>query len=287
VALSRLIPNASETHTSGSDPLKRATSLEDRPKNVSIARGIYDGPGGFAEPDKLIEAHLAKIESEAARALKRMNSPEASDVPPEVWRFIAWQAARTPAWMGLEQNWVNQQWDGEVVEPPPDGINDIRDRQRPLRFENPETAEARYTDDDAEQKELRRNGWILELGRDDHLELLHMQAWYFQVRHFPRLSWVRLTAPEGEFFITSDRGVAWLADGYADTPPSALRHPAAQVVAPLTRKVALVGRHATTPLKVTPREVNRFVAFASADWIAGPSRDVVERALQDRRDPRH
>ena len=48
------------------------------------------------------------------------------------------------------------------------------------------------------------------LRRDDHLEMLHLQAWYFQVRHFPRLSWVRLDAPAGEWFITSDRGVAWL-----------------------------------------------------------------------------
>ena len=189
--------------------------------------------------------------------------------------------------MELEQNWVNHKGDGDVVEPPPDGINNIRHRQRPLRFENAETAEVRYTDSDAEQKELRRNGWRLKLGRDDHLELLHMQAWYFQVRHFPRLSWVQLTAPEGEFFITSDRGVAWLVDGYADTPPAALRHPAAQVVAPLTRKVALVGRHGITPLNVTAREVNRLVGFASTDWIAGPSRDVVQRALQDRRNPLH
>jgi hypothetical protein len=257
------------------------------PKNVSIARGIYDGPGGFAEPDKSIEAHLAKIESEAAGALKRMGSAGSSGVPPQVWRFLAWQAARTPGWMKLEQEWVNQQWDGEVVEPPPDGVDNIKDRQRPLHYENLKTGEVRYTDNKLEQEELQRGGWTLKLGRDDHLELLHMQAWYFQVRHFPRLSWVQLIAPDGEFFITSDRGVAWLVDGYADTPPAALRHPAAQIVAPLTRKIALVGRHETAPLNVTPREVNRFIAFASNDWVAGPTREVVERALSDRRDSRH
>jgi hypothetical protein len=118
----------------------------------------------------------------------------------------------------------------------------------------------------------------------DHLELLHLQAWYFQVRHFPRLVWVRLHPPDGEYFITSDRSVAWLADGHADTPPSALRHPTAQVVSPLTRSLALVGRHGAAELRVTPREVNRFIAFAASGWIAGPTADVVRQALLDRRD---
>jgi hypothetical protein len=267
--------------------LKTGEIARRSPKNISIARGIYDGPGGFADSDRSIESHLSKIESAAAAALKRVRSAGSSGVPPEVWRFLAWQAARTPGWMKLEQEWINQQPDGEVVEPPPDGIADIKDRQRLLQFENLKTGEVRYTDNKLEQKELRRVGWTLKLGRDDHLELLHMQAWYFQVRHFPRLSWVQLTAPDGEFFITSDRGVAWLVDGYADTPPAALRHHAAQIVAPLTRKMALVGRHGTAPLNVTPREVNRFIAFASNDWVAGPTSEVIERALSDRRDFRH
>lgn len=257
------------------------------PKNVSIARGIYDGPGGFAEPDRSIEAHLAKIESEAAAALRHIGLPGSSAVPSEVWRFLAWQVARTPGWMKLEQEWGNQEWNGEAVEPPPDGIKPTRQRQRALRYENPKTGEVRYIDDNLGEEELRRNGWILKLSRDDHLELLHMQAWYCQVRHFPRLSWVKLTAPDGEFFITSDRSVAWLVDGNADTPPAALRHPAAQVVAPLTRKTALVGRYGTAPLNATPREVNRFVAFATSDWIAGPTRESVEQALLDRRGPSH
>lgn len=112
--------------------------------------------------------------------------------------------------------------------------------------------------------------------------MLHLQAWYFQVRHFPRLSWVRLDAPVGEWFVTSDRGVAWLADGCADTPQAALRHATAQVVAPLTRGLALVGGHETCRLDVTPRQVNQFVAFAASNWVAGPTCDTVERALSDR-----
>ena len=70
-----------------------------------------------------------------------------------------------------------------------------------------------------------------------------------------------------------------MADGYADTPPAALRHPTAQVVASLTRKVVLVGRNETHKLNVTPREVNRFIACAASGWIAGPTKIVVEQAI--------
>ncbi len=31
------------------------------PKNISIARGLYDGRGGPEEPNATIEAHLARI----------------------------------------------------------------------------------------------------------------------------------------------------------------------------------------------------------------------------------
>jgi hypothetical protein len=236
-----------------------------------------------------MEAHLAKIESEAATAIKRMvvKRGEAAFVPPEVWRFVAWQAARTPGWMDVVQRAANEPWDSTIVEPPPAGFEKIADRKRPLCLVAPEIGERREVDSEKEFCRLRGLGWKWILRRDDHLEAMHMQAWYFQVRHFPRLSWIQLTAPDGQCFITSDRGVAWLVDGYADTPPAALRNPTAQVVAPLTANVALVGRHGNRPLNVTPREVNRFVAFASDRWVAGPNRAVLEQAIADRREPRH
>ncbi len=258
------------------------------PKNISIVRGLYDGPGGFDEPGASIEAHLSKIEGAAASAIARFVTTEpgeATDLPPEISRFLAWQAARTPGWMELEEEWIYK-WDPnvevEVVELPPEGISSIRDRLRGKCLENPDTGERREVTDIEELKTYHKMGWKWVLSSDDKLELLHMQAWYFQVRHFPRLSWVRLNAPDGEFFITSDRGVSWLADGYADTPPAALRHPTAQVVAPLTRKVALVGRHESNRLQVTPREVNRFVACATSSWVVGPTKSVVEQAIRDR-----
>jgi hypothetical protein len=260
------------------------------PKNISISRGLYDGCGGFVEVDATVEAHLAKIESAASSALRKFARTRIGGgvpIPSEITRFLAWQAARTPGWMELMQRLANESlWDpeGEIVEPPPQGFEKIRDRIRPMCLEDPNTGVRREVTSEHEFYSLRRQGWKWIIRRDDHLEMLHLQAWYFQVRHFPRLSWIRLQPPDGEHFITSDRGVAWLAEGYADTPPAALRHPTAQVVAPLTSTIALVGRHGTDALRVTPRDVNRFVAFAASGWIAGPTCDVVRQALTDRRD---
>ena len=262
------------------------------PKNVSLARGFYDGQGGFVEPDATIEAHLARIESAASRAIRKFATEPvgaAFVIPPEIGRFMAWQAARTPGWMKLEEEWVNDlllQGEAKVLEPPPPGIEKISSRQRSMCVENPKTGERREVSDEDELRAFRNQGWRWVLHRQDHLELLHLQAWYFQVRHFPRLSWARLTAPDDGAFITSDRGVSWLVDGYADSPPAALRNPKAQLVAPLTKTVALVGRHGIDPLNVTPREVNRFIAFAASEWVVGPSFEVVRQALDDRSDPR-
>lgn len=258
------------------------------PKNISIARGLYDGPGALAGPDETIEAHLGKVESNASLAISKfaaIPTGQALSLPPEIMRFLAWQAARTPGWMELEKRWVNDppfDPEAELLEPPPPGFEKIGARFRPLCLEEPGTGVRREATTQKEFDEYRRRGWKWVLRRDDHLEMLHFQAWYFQVRHFPRLSWVRLQPPNGEFFVTSDRGVAWLVDGLADTPPAALRHPTAQVVAPLTRTLALVGRNEVSALNVTPREVNRLIACLASDWVVGPASDVVRQALADR-----
>jgi len=259
------------------------------PKNISIVRGFYDGIGAFADSDRSIEDHLAQIESEAAFAIRKFGSTSSGDgvsPDPAIWRFLSWQAARTPGWFELEEQWANEPVDSTapLVEPPPEGFEKIKDRPRIHWVENPESGERREARDLAELRDYQRRGWKWHLSAEDRLESLHMQAWYFQVRHFPRLKWTRLDSPESEYFVTSDRAVAWLADGFADTPPAALRHPTAQVVAPLTRNIALVGRHEASALRVTLREVNRFVAFAASDWIVGPTKGVVEQAISDRND---
>src|SRR5438309_175642 len=40
------------------------------PKNLSIVSGLYDGPGGLSNRDASLEAHLQKIESAAAFAIR-------------------------------------------------------------------------------------------------------------------------------------------------------------------------------------------------------------------------
>jgi hypothetical protein len=286
---------APESET-GADPFVwfgRVTTGEIKrrsPKNISIAHAFYDGPGAFDDPGASIETHLAKIESAAAPAIRKFaatNSGEGVVARPEIWRFLAWQAARTPGWMELVEDWIYD-WDPDVprvvVEPPPDGIDRIRHRMRKHCVENPDTGERRDVTDLADLRAYRKRGWKWVLNLADKLEMIHMQAWYFQVRHFPRLSWIRLNAPDDEWFITSNRGVAWLIDGYVDKRPAALRHPKAQVVASLTRKVALVGRNQSDALEVTPREVNRFIACVASDWIVGPTKRVIEQAIRDRAD---
>lgn len=255
------------------------------PKNISISRGLYDGHGCFEESEATIEKHLARIESAASSAIRKFAATKIGDgnaLPAAIIRFLAWQVARTPGWMSLEQGWVNDPWPSNVLEPPPDGFNKIRIRNRAMHLENPDTGEKRQVTSPDEFFALHRSGWKWLLKQEDHLELLHLHAWYLQVRHFPRLSWFRIEPPDEKHFITSDRAVAWLVDGVAHMPPGALRHPAAQVVAPLTKKIAFIGQYGHATFCVTPREVNRSIALAASNWIAGPTAEVVQQAIKDR-----
>jgi hypothetical protein len=43
-----------------------------------------------------------------------------------------------------------------------------------------------------------------------------------------------------------------------------------------------LGGIVTQTLTVTPREINARVAFAASDWVAGPTAEVVEKAIIDR-----
>ncbi len=258
------------------------------PKNLSIVRGLYDGAGGILEPNATIERHLAKIESAAATAIRNLAARPIGNgvvVSPEIWRFMAWQAARTPGWMEFIERWI---WghpdisETDVVEPPPPGFETAIRRERPMCLEDPSTGVRREIIDAEEIEAYRKQGWRFVLRRDDHLELLHWQAWYFQVRHFPRLSWTRLQPPQGECFITSDRGVTWLVDGYhGQTIPVALRDPAAMIFAPLTKNLALVGQHGKEALDATSWGINALIAISASAWIAGPTREFVQRALFD------
>jgi hypothetical protein len=128
---------------------------------------------------------------------------------------------------------------------------------------------------------LRSQGWRFVLTNDDFLEMVHLQAWYFQVRFFPRLQWVVLDAPPGGYFVIGDRPVVWGFEDVLTARPSALRHPDIQVFAPLTRSLALFAYHPSgSPSRsISYRTVNRTVASFARDWIAGPTPEVVAEAL--------
>lgn len=133
------------------DPFVWVANIDDgeikkrAPKNVSIVRGFYDGSGCFEDTTTSLEAHLSKIESAAAPAIKRfVATPSANGVvvAPEIWRFLAWQAARTPGWLDLARQWAAD-WDPNsaesMIESPPDGIDRIRDNDREILLKNPAT----------------------------------------------------------------------------------------------------------------------------------------------------
>jgi hypothetical protein len=115
------------------------------PKNLSIVRGLYDDQGGFIEPEATIEGHLARIESAAATAIKKFAANPIGNgvgVPSEIWRFLAWQAVRTPGWMEFLERWIRENpsvSEADVVEPPPSGFKTAVRRERPICLEDPAT----------------------------------------------------------------------------------------------------------------------------------------------------
>ncbi len=119
--------------------------------------------------------------------------------------------------------------------------------------------------------------------RANFLEGVHVQAYYFQERFFPRLKWSCLYAPKNEYFVIADRAVGWAADGYINAPPSCLRDPSAYVLAPLSRGLTLVGKHSDKKWQVSPGKINAVLACWAHEWIAGPTEATVQSALVARR----
>ena len=187
----------------------------------------------------------------------------------------------------LDIHWedIMGEWDPNevpnLVEPPPSGIENGKDRARTISLKHMDTGETRAATFE-DYKRLFEQRWRWVPSTADRLEMIHMQAWYFQVRHFPRLHWRLISPPSGMSFITSDRGVSWSADGEYHVSPSALRHPSAEVIAPLTANLALLGRAAAVSTPVSADEVNARIALSAVAWIAGASEHVVYEALRAR-----
>lgn len=262
------------------------------PKNLAWSTDLFAGSGGLADRESSLESFLAThVEGPAAFALRGFVSHpqgERSAVPAEVGRYLAWAAARSFSMRQLYQDWIDDLpdlSDSAFIEPPPPGFEQMAPVTRYHRMEHP----ALGTRDDVPSEDvefLRRQGWRFLLTSDDFLDLVHLQAWYFQVRFFPRLRWLILDAPRGCHFIIGDRPVVWGFHDSINTQPRTLRHPDVQLFAPLTRSLALFAHHrsASPPREISYRDVNSVLASAARDWIAGPTRDIVAEALSQRID---
>ena len=251
---------------------------------------LFDGPGGFAESEASIETFLAnEVEGPAARALRALSGRghEVRHLPRELLRYLAWAASRSLPMQRLEVQWsirFGPLLDGPFAEPPPEGVRETANRTRPVRLVHPLLGE-RTVAADEDMGPLLDIGWIPDPSEaSNFLEGAHFQAYYFQVRWFPRLRWFTLRPPEGEFFIIGDRPVGWGVPDCLDAPPCCLRDPSAFLIAPLSRSLALIGRNNPEVWAVTPVQVNAILAAWSHDWIAGPTAMVVANALHDRQD---
>jgi len=262
------------------------------PKNVGTERLLFDGPGGLADGEADLEAFLSReVEGPAAVAMKEFcarhpSHAAALGIPPALMRYLAWAAARSLPMMRLFSDWARTdgQFQGQqLVEPPPEGLLAASALKRPVAMTHPVFGEREWPPE-SDFDRLADEGWVPDY-RDpaNFLESVHIQAYYFQVRFFPRFRWFTLRPPQNEFFVIADRAVGWAADGFVDAPPSCLRDPSAYVLAPLSRDLLLVGCHTGEPWEVTPARINGVIACWAHEWIAGPTRCVVEDALSLRR----
>lgn len=262
------------------------------PKNIGTVADLYEGPGAFADSAVTIETFLAnEVEAPAAKELRVFATSEfkSSDtLPPALMRYLAWAAARPLATQLLNIKWATEFGSlltGPVVEPPPVGMSSTIDRHRPIRLLHAVTGKTIIVDTRDDSSELLDAGWIPDPSETaNFLEGIHIQAYYFQSRWFPRLQWTTLRPPSGSYFIIGDRPVGWGTPDCLDAPPSCLRDPSAFLIAPLTHSLALVGRNNMKPWSVTPNQVNAILAAWSKKWVAGPTEQCVADALFDRDD---
>lgn len=258
------------------------------PKNVATVPLMFDGPGGLADPDETLETFLAnKVEQPAAAAMREVSSwPHGigGNMPPALFRYLAWAAARSLPMQALEESWGKKLFGhhAEPIEPPPEGLLNATQIRRDVRMLHPSLGR-RLFPANSDFEHAASDGWFPDMtDRTNFLESIHIQAYYFQVRFFPRLKWFVLHPPQGEFFIIADRPVGWVVEGSVEAPPSALRHPSAYVLAPVSKTLLLLGRHTSEPWAVTPTQVNAVMASWAQTWIAGPTEATVRSALENR-----
>lgn len=182
----------------------------------------------------------------------------------------------------LYQTWINELSEEQParVEQPPKWLSEANEVHRLYRMEHPAHGVRNdVAPDDVER--LRTIGWKFVVEQDDFLELIYVQARYFYERFFPRLNWLILDAPAGEWFIIGDRPVIWGFAGSLTVKPVGLRDPNAQLIAPITGTIALVAYNPAgkQPTDIRPKDINEATASVAEKWIAGPTESVVRAAL--------
>ena len=258
------------------------------PKNVGTVAQMFDGPGCLADRDATLETFLAnKVEGPAAAAMKEVSSwppGSAGNLPPALFRYLAWAAARSLPMQALEESWGKNLFgrDLEPIEPPPEGLLSATEIRRDISMLHHSLGRKIFPAG-SDFERAAREGWFPDMTeRTNFLESVHIQAYYFQVRFFPRLKWFALHPPQGNFFIIADRPIGWVVHGSVDAPPSALRHPSAYVLAPINKSLLFLGRHTSEPWQVTPAEINAVMARWARTWIVGPTEATVRSALENR-----
>jgi hypothetical protein len=213
--LSRFVDPASSV---GAEPwlwygeVRNGTVKRKAPKNIGWSRDLFAGPGGLADRGRRLEEHLAQeVEGPAAQSLREFVAApiyQVREIPPALFRYMAWLAARSLTMKSLYESWISELDPPAQIElaeePAPEPANLVAAPERRHVMEHPQHG----TRDDVpsgEIESLRQEGWRWRFSNDDFPEMVHLQAWDFQSRFFPRLSWKVLDAPGDPYFITCDR----------------------------------------------------------------------------------
>jgi Protein of unknown function (DUF4238) len=246
------------------------------PSNVGAISGFYATTDKLGRLDyESFENELSEMESRAAMALRRLLSePHGSPrrIVPELGEFLAWLAVRVP-WFeraaneAMAQYLISRSASAEI----PDDDSDFS-----VSVANRLTGELRRERIEPAAQLAATGDWRPIFDENQRVEVVRVQQWYFNTRHFPQLHWILLTAPTGRYFITSDRPVVWfLPDrGFADSP-AALKQPDVQLSVPLNARYAFLalGSPPAYDLTITPEEINRRTAHHAETFIASPHAD--------------
>ena len=238
-----------------------------------------------------VENELAAMESRAAFALRKfLDSPSGNrKIEPDLSACVGWLTVRMP-WFRRAAEYEWQRFLERVAggrEPLPD------DPDFSFSLVSVTTGEQRRFALGEAVVAIKSGSWQARLSKNQMIDAMRVQAWYFRFQHFSRLHWTVLTAPDGQFFLTSDRPVVWYVPGrgLADSP-AALKQPGVELTVSLSRRFALLA----TPTSRPPRAEfdhqistggrfysvrDSWLLHASARFGKSPRNNWVERDAAD------